>query len=1492
MNIEMVEPFVMWNMGTNNNRTPTPIRQYLRVLLASLLGLFWLSANAAPIQHTIVISGSSSVDATFSDWTTLSGSSTPTVAADWGTITDVTNNSGQFSTDNQYEPTCATMADLDCSTTAAGVGRDLRKFSYTWDSANLYMYVERYASNSSANDWCFYLDTNNNGLMELNEPVLNVKWTGSNGKTVRQLWTYTPARAAGDPMTCPDDGGINTVTTGYCPVEGEGDGYDMPGTLVAGVTYSVLYGGATGGSGEADPFAPSALLDGVAMETFISWNDIDAAAGTSIGGPRSVGFHISSSNGENIPAQLDDNMNGLPGGAGGGIAFSDLAITKTASSATVVGGAQFTYTLTITNNGDSDATGIEVTDVLPAEVTYVADSDTTNTTLTGSTLVWNVAALANGASVALNITVTSAIVAANTTVSNIATITDQVQADTDLSNNSATYDILTLIPAPDLEITKSHVGDFSETANGSYTIGINNIGIGDETGTVTVTDTLPVGLTYVSGTGTNWVCNAIAQVVTCTNPGPLLSGNSLADIQIVATADIAAVPGVTNTATAVGDTHDNDLTNNTATDVTVVNAITNQQCYAVNNNNDILSLIKTSDILNATNNETDIGATGVTGIESVAYDCGTGVLFAANSGQLGTLNQFTGAFNALGNAGSSSNGSIGSNINFTNITGLAQDPVTSALYASVSRTATDVLIQINKATGAFVPNAFGDGIDYVTIGSIADVSDITVLAGGQLYGIDNGAGNLIIIDKTLGTTAIVGALGVANITGLGTDAISGLWGTTSTDVYEIDTATGAATNPRAIDGEGGASFGYGAFDCIANCVLKQAELAISKTVSNANPLVAATIVYTVTVTNNGSDTATAVQVSDTLPAGVSFVAPAVPSQGSYDDASGAWYIGTINSGASVTLQLSATVDAGTAGNTITNTASISYATQNDPNLANNSASVNIVPVNSNLSTSAKSGLDVNAGNLEVGDTIRYTITLTESAGADATNVNVTDTIPANTTNFTLISFPAGATDNSTAGTGPLDISNITVLAGTSETIVFDVTVAAGTANNTIIMNTATVSNPSGPGATPSSTPLVVTGGVETKTLYLQGANTLTRVQHATSTTTTIAKTVTTSWDLNPTLFSNMTLDNTLSLVIPTWIETTNNAGTVTAELSTINGTVIGTSTITPSKNMKLRYTFSFTPGATTINAGDGYRLSITNSTNKNIIVDTFNAGQYSQVDLISADVIKVNSVSFYDAAYPAGNLITAALPGDTIYIRALVQDPFGSFDITSASVQLVDALNNTVVAAATPMATIIDPGDGTKTFEYVSYTISGADPTGLWTALVTAEEGTEGIVRHTASGSITVRSSPSITVLKMSQVVSDPVNGVVNPKAIPGAFVNYTIIATNSGAGYADVDNTFIIDPIPASTNFFVNDLTGAGSGPVAFTPATSGLTYTLATDLFYSTVGSAGPWTLWSATPAVADANGINATVKAIRINPKGIFAAAGAGNKSFSLIFRVRVQ
>jgi uncharacterized repeat protein (TIGR01451 family) len=158
---------------------------------------------------------------------------------------------------------------------------------------------------------------------------------------------------------------------------------------------------------------------------------------------------------------------------------------------------------------------------------------------------------------------------------------------------------------------------------------------------------------------------------------------------------------------------------------------------------------------------------------------------------------------------------------------------------------------------------------------------------------------------------------------------------------------------------------------------------------------------------------------------------------------------------------------------------------------------------------------------------------------------------------------------------------------------------------------------------------------------------------------------------------------------------------------------------------------------------------------------------------------------------------------------------------------------------------------------------------------------------------------PSLTNVKTSTLVSDPVNGAVNPKHIPGAVVDYTLLITNTGPGTADPDSVAVVDPIPANTRLFVGDLAGAGSGPVAFVNGSpsSGLTWTYTSlghgsdDLAFSNNGGS----TWTHTPT-ADAFGFDVSVPPtthIRMSPKGAMAGnTGSGNPSFQLRFRVRIN
>jgi len=59
---------------------------------------------------------------------------------------------------------------------------------------------------------------------------------------------------------------------------------------------------------------------------------------------------------------------------------------------------------------------------------------------------------------------------------------------------------------PDLTISKSHSGNFVQGGTGSYTVTASNAGTAATSGTVTVADTLPTGLTPTAASGSGWSC--------------------------------------------------------------------------------------------------------------------------------------------------------------------------------------------------------------------------------------------------------------------------------------------------------------------------------------------------------------------------------------------------------------------------------------------------------------------------------------------------------------------------------------------------------------------------------------------------------------------------------------------------------------------------------------------------------------------------------------------------------------------------------------------------------------------------------------------------------------------------------------------------------------------------------------------------------------------------------------------------------------------------
>lgn len=159
-----------------------------------------------------------------------------------------------------------------------------------------------------------------------------------------------------------------------------------------------------------------------------------------------------------------------------------------------------------------------------------------------------------------------------------------------------------------------------------------------------------------------------------------------------------------------------------------------------------------------------------------------------------------------------------------------------------------------------------------------------------------------------------------------------------------------------------------------------------------------------------------------------------------------------------------------------------------------------------------------------------------------------------------------------------------------------------------------------------------------------------------------------------------------------------------------------------------------------------------------------------------------------------------------------------------------------------------------------------------------------------ASAGFTVWTPPPLTIVKSSQALADPLNGVVNPKLIPGALVGYTITVSNPHS-YAVTPNSIVVIDAPGGLlDLQATDIAGAGSGPVLFQNGfpSSTLTYAfaglaaLADDVDFSNDGG----TTWTYVPTPG-ADGADGAVTHIRIRPKGTMAPGS----SFSLLLGYRL-
>lgn len=244
----------------------------------------------------------------------------------------------------------------------------------------------------------------------------------------------------------------------------------------------------------------------------------------------------------------------------------DLTITKTHSGDFQQGDSDRQYTIVVSNVGASSTSGqVAVNEVVPAGLTLTALSGTGWTCSLPNASCTRADALAGGSAYpALTATVRVAS-AAPPSVTNVVRVSGG--GELAVTNNQAS-DTTTITAAIDLSITKTHAGDFAQGTTGEkYNIRVRNLGRSASTGSVTVTESLPAGLTATAMSGSGWNCTL--ESLSCTRSDSLAAETSYPEIAVTVDVAADAAPRLVNRASVSGG-GDVNPDNNSAADSTTI----------------------------------------------------------------------------------------------------------------------------------------------------------------------------------------------------------------------------------------------------------------------------------------------------------------------------------------------------------------------------------------------------------------------------------------------------------------------------------------------------------------------------------------------------------------------------------------------------------------------------------------------------------------------------------------------------------------------------------------------------------------------------------------------------------------------------------------------------------------------------------------------------------------------------------------------------------
>ena len=617
---------------------------------------------------------------------------------------------------------------------------------------------------------------------------------------------------------------------------------------------------------------------------------------------------------------------------------ADLSLNKTVNNATPNVGQNVTFTITVANGGPDGATGVVVEDLLPAGLTFVSATPSQGT-YTQATGVWTVGAIAGNGNATLQLVATVASLGAKTNVAEI-TAAGQPDPDSTPDNNVLAEDDQddeTVTPQQiDLSLTKT-VNDTTPNRNQdvTFTITLANGGPDQATGVV-VEDLLPAGVTfvssnpsqgnYVSGTGI-WTVGTInsGANATLTITGTVTTIGAKTNTAEVTAADQADSDSTPDNNVAAEDDQDSETITPTVADISITKTVDDPT--PDRNQNIVFTIVAANGGPDQATNVvvTDLLPAGLTFVSSTqsqgTYVSGTGVW------TVGTINSGANATLTI----TATTATIGLKTNTAELTGLDQFDSDSTPnnqnpqeddQDSQDVTPNVADLSITKSVSDSTPDR-NQQITFTVVVSNAGPNDASGVTVGDLL-----PAGLTFVSSTQTQGSYVSATGVWTVGTVTNGGSATLTITATTATIGAKTNTAQVTASNQFDPDSTPNNSVAAEDDQDSEVVTPtvADLSVTKTVNNPTQSVGQNVIFTVTVSNAGPDTASNVSLTDLLPSGLTFVS-STPSQGTYNNSTGIWTVGSINSGANATLAITATV-VGVGAKT--NTAQVSASDQFDP----------------------------------------------------------------------------------------------------------------------------------------------------------------------------------------------------------------------------------------------------------------------------------------------------------------------------------------------------------------------------------------------------------------------------------------------------------------------------------------------------------------------------------------------------------------------------------